>query len=260
MIHSASDATASIDTIQGVLNGSLGIPIAEDATGRGNRIIHVLTFNEPDGDTGSGGTDSSPSHAAQVWQDSIAPLRLPPYNLKVSLPATTGSSRGIEWLRDFNTSCYKLNRSSGCAFDFVATHWYGDFGGLSSWLGQIHELYPSKKVWLTEFAVPSVSADETAGFLNQSLPFLDGSGYVERYSWFGAFRENDANEWTGEGVSLFDGDGALTGLGATWLGGERDGFEEGESAGGDGNGAGALRRSGLLVALGVALAVVQCLW
>ena len=259
MIHSATDAIPSIDTIQGILNGSWNIPIAEGTNARGNRISHVLTFNEPDGDTSTGGTNSSPSHAAQVWQDVIAPLRSPPYNLKVSLPATTGSPRGLEWLRDFNTSCYRLNRTNGCAFDFIATHWYGDFGGLSSWLGQIHELYPSKPVWLTEFAIPRVSVEETAGFMNQSLPYLDGLEYVERYSWFGAFRDDDANEWTGEGVSLFDGDGGLTALGTTWLGGQRDGFEEGEG-GGDGNGSGALRRHGISVGLGVLLAVVQCLW
>ena len=50
---------------------------------------------------------------------------------------------------------------------------------------------------------------------------------MERYAWFGAFREDDANEWTGDGVSLFDGHGKLTGLGAAYLGGEADGFEEG---------------------------------
>ncbi|KAJ9603028.1 hypothetical protein H2200_012323 [Cladophialophora chaetospira] len=259
MIHSASDAVASVDTIQGILNGSLNVPIAESASDRGNRIEHVLAFNEPDGDTDSGGSDSSPNHAAQVWHDSIAPLRSPPYNLKVSLPATTGSGRGLDWLRDFNTSCYRLNRTSGCAFDFVATHWYGDFGGLASWLGQIHDLYPAKPVWVTEFAIPSVSSDDTEAFMNQSLPYLDGLDYVERYSWFGAFREDDANEWTGDGVSLFDGDGDLTDLGATWLGGQRTGFEEGESARGSGNdnGVGVLGRSGWLVGLGVLVAIAQ---
>ncbi|KAI1608758.1 glycosyl hydrolase catalytic core-domain-containing protein [Exophiala viscosa] len=209
MIHSASDAQDAISTIESL------------------DVTHVLTFNEPDGSTASGGTNTTPSDAASIWLDAIAPLRLPPYDLFISLPATTGSSQGLTWLSEFNTSCYALN-SSGCEFDFVATHWYGDFDGLASWLGQLHALYPNKKIWLTEFAVPAVSATDTLSFMNESLTYLDRLSYVERYGWFGAFRTDDAGAFTGGGVSMFDNSGKLTELGATYLGGEADGFEEGQ--------------------------------
>jgi hypothetical protein len=258
MIHSATDADAAVDTIQGILNGSLGVPIASSPGRRGNHIQHALTFNEPDGDTSSGGSDSSPSHAAQVWLDSIAPLRDPPYNLRVSLPATTGSPRGLDWLRDFNASCYRLNRTAGCAFDFVAAHWYGDFAGMSSWLGQLRAVYPAKPIWLTEFAIPSVSDDETEAFMNQSLPYLDGLDYMYRYAWFGAFRENNANEWTGDAVSLFDRHGDLTDLGALWMGGEENGFEEGTSAGD--NGGSVARWDDWLLVLGLVVVLREYLW
>ncbi|EXJ69328.1 uncharacterized protein A1O5_07364 [Cladophialophora psammophila CBS 110553] len=229
MVHSASDAAASVETIKAVLNGSAGIPIARGNSG-GNRIERVLAFNEPDGDTSSGGTDSSPEHAAQVYIDSILPLRDPPYNLQVSLPATTGSPRGLDWLRSFNASCFKLRPQGGCPSDFVAAHWYGDLAGLASWLGTLHALHPAKPIWVTEFAIPSAPADQTMSFLNESLAYLDGLGSVARYAWFGAFRSDDANEWTGDAVSLFDRHGRLTELGAEYLGGARDGFSEGESA------------------------------
>jgi len=176
-----------------------GHPLANTGSEPGNRITHVLTFNEPDGDTQSGGSDSSPTHAAQAYISEILPLRSPPWNLKLSLPATTGSPRGLDWLRDFNSSCYDIWPNGGCTSDFVATHWYGDFGAMTSWLGQLHDLYPNKQIWLTEFAIPGLDADETQAFMNQSLPYLDGLGYVERYAWFGAFREDNANEWTAMG-------------------------------------------------------------
>ncbi|EXJ54471.1 hypothetical protein A1O7_09811 [Cladophialophora yegresii CBS 114405] len=270
MVHSASDAHAAVDTIQSILNGSLNVGIASSPSSRrGNHIQHVLTFNEPDGDTSSGGSDSSPSHAAQVWLDTIAPLRAPPYNLRVSLPATTGSGRGLEWLRDFNASCYRLNRMAGCAFDFVAAHWYGDFVGLSSWLGQLREVYPDKPIWVTEFAIPSVTDDETEAFMNQSLPYLDGLDYVDRYSWFGAFREDEANEWTGDAVSLFDRHGGLTDLGALWMGGLQNGFEEGTSAGDDDDddgggggdsGGGVLRWDSRLLVLWLVIGIMGYIW
>lgn len=212
MIPSASVAHDAVSTIESL-----------------DSVTHVLTFNEPDGSTSSGGTNTTPSAAAQIWLNTIAPLRLPPYNLSVGLPATTGSSSGLTWLRAFNASCHTLS-DDGCSFDFIATHFYGDFPGLQSWLSQIHDLYPVQKIWLTEFAVPGVSATDTLTFMNDSLAYLDGLDYVERYAWFGAFRTTDANAWTGGGVSMFDGSGKLTALGATYLGGVTDGFEEGQSS------------------------------
>jgi hypothetical protein len=36
--------------------------------------------------------------------------------------------------------------------------------------------------------------ESTVEIINQTLPYLDELDYVERYSWFGAFRTDDANE------------------------------------------------------------------
>jgi len=247
MVHGVGDAEASVDRIKAFHNGSS--PLGE------NTMTHVLSFNEPDGDTDSGGSDSSPRHSAQVYLETVAPLRRDPYNFQISLPATTGSPRGLEWLADFNESCWDQNPNGGCEFDFVATHWYGDFAGMASWLGTIHNLYPDHPIWLTEFAIPALDADETRAFMNQSLPFLDDLEYVERYSWFGTFRDNDANEWTGDGVSMLNGNGGLSSLGADYMGGQATGFREGQGAA-----ASSARCSLLLLAVGVSLASLTGLW
>jgi len=252
MVHGATDALTDVETIQSLLNSSSSF----SSSSQGNTITHLLTFNEPDGTTASGGTSTSPHDAAEAYISDILPLRSAPYNLLLSLPATTGSPTGLQWLRDFNTSCFQLNPRSGCAFDFVATHWYGDFAGLAAWMAQIHDLYPGKDVWVTEFAIPGVDADASLAFLNQSLQFLDASSYVGRYSWFGTFREDDADEWTGGGVSLLDDKGRLTELGAVYLGGEADGFEEGQASGAPGVASG--RSMGLLVVSFLA-AVMVCI-
>lgn len=231
MIHGASDTATDVSTIQSLVNNT------STSTSTSNTITHVLTFNEPDGSTSSGGSAISPSSAAQVYIDNILPLRSPPYNLHLSLPATTGSPRGLQWLHDFNSSCHRLRPAThegegGCPFDFIATHWYGaDLASLTSWLSQIHALYPDKDIWVTEFAIPGVDGDASLAFLNTSLPVLDTLAYVTRYAWFGTFRAGGAaNEWTGGGVSMLDKQGRLTGLGAAYLGGEQDGFHEGQAS------------------------------
>ena len=71
-----------------------------------------------------------------------------------------------------------------------------------------------------------------------------------------AFRESDANEWTGDAASLFDERGKLTELGATRLGGAQNGFREGMSASGDGNSAGVARWDSWLLVMAVVAAIM----
>lgn len=42
---------------------------------------------------------------------------------------------------------------------------------------------------------------------------------MERYAWFGMFRTDESNAWTGKEVAMFGKDGALTELGALYLNG-----------------------------------------
>ena len=242
MIHSLDNLDGDISAIRSLDN-----------------VEHVLIFNEPDGTTDSGGSNISPRDAARAFIDEIMPMR-DEHDWKISLPATTGSGNGLNWLSSFNESCHDI-RQGGCEFDFVAAHWYGDFPSMASWLGTLHSLYPSKEIWLTEFALPQQDAEATTAMMNESLPFLDQIEYLTRYAWFGAFRTDDANEWTGDGVSLFDGDGGLTQAGAVYLGGEGRGFEIGERAGGGNTGEKRGLDWGLLAGLVVGvLAVGSHVW
>ncbi|KAF2715664.1 glycoside hydrolase family 128 protein [Pleomassaria siparia CBS 279.74] len=207
----------------------------------------LLTFNEPDGTTDSGGSSISPEDAAKAYIEHIAPYRSGnSRNWNISHPSVTGSPRGLEWLREFNTSCYEIDEKNGCPTDFIAAHWYGAFDGLKGWLSSLDDFYngnrsdskPNLKIWVTEMALPQQGTDATVAMANETLPYLDGLDYVERYAWFGAFRANDANEWTGGSVALFGDDGELTKIGALYLNGK-----EGEKGQGEDSGARGLRPS-----------------
>ncbi|KAH7556107.1 glycosyl hydrolase catalytic core-domain-containing protein [Bipolaris maydis] len=222
---------------------------------------HLLSFNEPDGSESSGGSSISPEDAAKAYIDYVVPFRKGDSGGRkwlISHPSTTGSPNGLDWLRQFNESCYDIDSTNGCPADFVAVHWYGAFDGLASWLGTLDEFYNKNtsrsvplELWITEMALPQQDADNTVEMMNQTLPYLDGEENVARYAWFGAFRPDDANEWTGDGVALFDDDGGLTKLGALYMG---DGFKEGQKGKGAEEDAG----SGLRVSVGMMAALAAC--
>ncbi|KAI1148127.1 glycoside hydrolase family 128 protein [Nemania diffusa] len=227
---------------------------------------HLFTFNEPDGTTDSGGSSISPDDAAKAYIEKIVPLR---DRFEISHLSVTGSSRGLDWLNDFNSSCWGIDSANGCPADFVTAHWYGDLAGLSSWLDQLFKWYNQSssgiekdvKIWLNEFGLPQADQDTTFAMMNQTLPYLDQLEYVEKYAWFGVFRPKEANEWTGDGLALFQSDGGLNELGAYYLGGEANGFEvgqQGESSGDGGGNSGGISTSPL--ALLWIIVITTCLW
>ncbi|KAH7389946.1 glycosyl hydrolase catalytic core-domain-containing protein [Pyrenochaeta sp. MPI-SDFR-AT-0127] len=221
---------------------------------------HLLSFNEPDGTQESGGSKISAKDAAKAYIDYIVPFRNGEKGgrkWKISHPSTTGSPMGLKWLREFNTSCYEIDSQNGCPTDFISAHWYGAFDGLAAWLGTLDEFYNANssnntplKIWVTEMGLPQQSADNTVAMMNQTLPYLDKLDYVERYAWFGAFRTDDANEWTGDGVALFDDDGGLTELGALYMG---NGFEKGQKGEGADSAA-----SGKHISIGMVIVLCIC--
>ncbi|KAH7406754.1 glycosyl hydrolase catalytic core-domain-containing protein [Phaeosphaeria sp. MPI-PUGE-AT-0046c] len=224
---------------------------------------HLLSFNEPDGTTGSGGSSIKPEDAAKAYIDYVVPYRTGKSggrNWKISHPSTTGSPNGLKWLRSFNESCYKIDSKNGCPTDFVSVHWYGAFDGLAAWLGTLDEFYNTNstrdtpvKLWVTEMGLPQQSAEATVQMMNQTLPYLEKLDFVERYAWFGAFRADDANEWTGDGVALFDDDGGLTELGALYMG---NGYKVGQKGEGQEDAAAGLRVSfSMMVALAMCAAL-----
>ena len=203
----------------------------------GANITHVLAFNEPDGPHSTGGSDIPADDAASSWMRNIAPLRAQ-HGIKVGLPAVTGAPTGFTWLQNFNASCEALDKA-GCAADFVPVHWYGNFEGLASHLGQVRASYPTIPIWVTEFADPGVKLKDAQDFFNQSTEYLGRLDYVERYSYFGAFRSSKSN--VGANNAFLTQNGDLTDLGSWYLGGRGTGKVP--------SAASALGRSSLLASL-----------
>lgn len=153
-------------------------------------------------------------------------------------------------------------------------HWYGDFAGLASWLGTLREYYVTNsssgavdpddmKFWFTEMALPQQSEDDTVAMMNQSMAYLDGLDYVEAYAWFGAFRKGaSADSYTGDNVALFNKKGALTDVGAMYLGGKEEGFKAGMkgSASAGFGGSGSVCGFMGLVVIATAFTVSMNLW
>ncbi|KAA8570798.1 hypothetical protein EYC84_000190 [Monilinia fructicola] len=99
----------------------------------GRNITHVLTYNEPDGTSSTGGSAILPSAAAANWISQVEPLRK--LGVKTGAPAVTGSERGFTWLGDF----FRCVRQSGDqlhgGFHPGALVWEFRWPGESHWAG-----------------------------------------------------------------------------------------------------------------------------
>jgi len=139
----------------------------------GANISHVLGFNEPDG-CASGGSCVSAQIAAQVWKKQFEPLK---WNLGLQLgaPAVTGSPSGFTWLQAWHSACAAINgNNTGCLVDFIPMHWYGNFAGLASHMGQVNGSYPNAtSMWVTEYAYNDATLADTQDFYNQSSEYFD---------------------------------------------------------------------------------------
>jgi hypothetical protein len=155
-----------------------GVPAANAAGGfyttvkslkdDGHNISYALGFNEPDGSSSTGGSNIPAKTAASTWIAEMEPLR--ELGIQLGAPAVTGSSSGLSWLQDFFTYC-----RGQCHIDFIPIHWYGDFQGLASFIGQVRQKYAniSTDIWLTEYALPKSSLQDSQAFYNQSADYLD---------------------------------------------------------------------------------------
>ncbi|KAF2268414.1 hypothetical protein CC78DRAFT_558275 [Lojkania enalia] len=176
----------------------------------GNNVSYVLGFNEPDGPNSYGGSDILPDLAASAWKKQIEPLK--EYGIKLGAPAVTGSPNGFVWLQSWFTAC-----NGGCTPDFIPVHWYGDFEGMASHIGQTMSTYPNMTVWVTEWGYPNQSLEETQRFFNTSTQWFDRTQNVTHYSYFGAFRSDVSN--IGPNSAMLTAEGKLTDIGSWYLGG-----------------------------------------
>lgn len=138
----------------------------------GANVSYVLTFNEPDGQ-GNGGSGVPADLAAQTWIREVEPLKK--HGVKLGAPAVTGAPSGFAWLENFFSAC-----NGSCSADFIPVHWYGNFEGLASHVGQVRGTYPNMSIWVTEYADPNVPLADAEKFYNQSSQYFDRIEYVHR--------------------------------------------------------------------------------
>lgn len=144
--------TTFYTTVKGLIDG-------------GMTISYILSFNEPDG-CDNGGSCVDAQLAAQTWIREIEPLKK--LGVKLGAPAVTGAETGFQWLQSFYTAC-----AGNCTTDFIPVHWYGNFEGLASHVGQVNATYQNMTMWITEFADADDSLTNTQEFYNQSTSFFD---------------------------------------------------------------------------------------
>jgi hypothetical protein len=144
--------------------------------GGGTHIEYVLGFNEPDlcNDEGYGGSCIDADEAAKIWIEQIEPLK--ELGIKLGAPSVRSAPAGNEWLAEWYSSC-----DGQCRPDFLPLHWYGPFDYLPGYISGMHATYENiSTVWLTEFAIPGASLEETQSFYNESTAYLDNSSYVRK--------------------------------------------------------------------------------
>lgn len=237
----------------------------------GRNITHALGFNEPDGPFEYGGSDIPPAVAARAWVANFEPLA--ELGVKLGLPACTGGWDGMPWLRQFLGNCSELvstdDDKKNCTWDFVPVHWYDNFEGMASHIGERRAEWPGTEVWITEYAYANQDLAPTQEVFQQTLEYFDREDYIGGYTYFGAFRSAVSN--VGPNAVFLNNDGELTDIGSWYLGFNATGIDpqsgdaaQGPSGGGGGgdddNAAGSSARlSVLTVAAGLAGSLLMSL-
>lgn len=137
---------------------------------------HLLSFNEPDHPDQA---NISPGTAAAGYMRFIQPYAK---MAKVGAPAVTngGAPMGLAFLKSFLIACLD------CTIDFVPIHWYGLASNVDYFKNHVksaRDTAGGRPIWITEFGAAG-SIEEQIAFLQEVIPWLDSTDYVERYAYF----------------------------------------------------------------------------
>ncbi|KAJ7359839.1 hypothetical protein DFH08DRAFT_921830 [Mycena albidolilacea] len=174
-----------------------------EADARAAGATTILAFNEPD--IGSQ-ANMTPESAASSYKQYIHPLSAKGFKLATPAVTNGGAPTGLAWLDSFLTAC------SGCAYDYIAVHWYG------GWIDDFTEFIEGAKkygkpIYLTEFGLAwdaDAQASNYQEFLPLALSYLDSEPAVAKYAFFGAFN-------SGTGKDMIAANGTLTTLGKMYI-------------------------------------------
>ncbi|KAJ7678763.1 glycosyl hydrolase catalytic core-domain-containing protein [Mycena rosella] len=160
----------------------------------------ILAFNEPDILSEA---NMTPESAASYSQQYIHPLSAKGF--KLATPAVTNgvAPTGLAWLDSFLTAC------PGCAYDYIALHWYG------GWIDDFTTFIDSAKkygkpIYLTEFGL-SWDADAQASNYEEFLPLALTSQQSPSTPSLGR------STVSGTGKNMIAADGTLTDLGKMYI-------------------------------------------
>jgi hypothetical protein len=76
--------------------------------------------------------------------------------------------------------------------------------------------WPDAEIWITEYAYANQDLSATEQTFNMTLDYFDRISYIERYSFFGAFRSYTSN--VGPNAAMLNNKGQLTDIGVEYLG------------------------------------------
>ncbi|MEI6177564.1 MAG: glycosyl hydrolase, partial [Verrucomicrobiota bacterium] len=168
-------------------------------------INELLGFNEPDHRDQSNLTVEK---ALAAWPE------LMKTGMRLGSPGCAHPDG--EWMKEFMAGVEKQK----LRVDFICVHSYGgtDANAFMKKLQSVHKLF-ARPLWITEFACGDWQAKSVAQnrhkpeqvlkFMEQVLPQLESSSFVERYAWFPAGADSAALGTS----ALFDKTGELTPLG-----------------------------------------------
>ncbi|KAI0793109.1 glycosyl hydrolase catalytic core-domain-containing protein [Irpex lacteus] len=190
-----------------------------------HNVKAVLGVNEPNE---QGQSNLSPEDAANLWKQCLEPLRTEK-NVRLGSPAPSSNPNGVTWMQDFLNAC-----NGGCTVDFIAIHYYDvNATDFQRYVQQYHTTF-NLPIWVTEWACqnfnngPQCSPEDIQQFMSQTQSFMDATDYVERYAWFGAFKDL-------QGVNpedaLMDTQGRITELGRQYVGSGQNGSAAGGEVG-----------------------------
>ncbi|KAI9635866.1 uncharacterized protein MKK02DRAFT_44562 [Dioszegia hungarica] len=181
----------------------------------------LLGYNEPDHNDPSVASRCSAVDAARSWKE-VAKLRRQDPAIKLVSPAVA-SDKG--WLKDF-FSCLEPDEMP----DILAIHIYTTT--FDSFRASAEEYYSMFRlpIMITEFAVQSFSRNvpgpqsqqQVHDFMGQTTKWLDETGYIMRYCWFGAVRDPSNLHGVHPYNRLMDEQGNVTPLGHQYIAGGHD--------------------------------------
>lgn len=160
----------------------------------------VMGFNECDH---AEQCNLSPEAACLAWKQFMNPIKTRYPNITIVGPSVTNgpAPMGLIWLARFHAIC------PDAEIDANNIHFYDVYEPVTIDRFKTHVEHAAaygKKVWVTEFGLnPGAAPNQAASFLQECMAYLEGSDYVQGYSWF----------MVGTGENQLNSGGGLSALG-----------------------------------------------